>query len=97
LGGGVAGDGIVNLNQYLDEGLACGGVDWLSVNPTSGTVPAGESRRVTVTFDATDLEFGTYRANLIITSNDPDQAWIGVPVTLGVAEINSVYLPFNLK
>ena len=86
-----------NLNQYLDEGLACADAAWLSVNPISGDVPVGSSLSVTLTFAATDLEIGTYRANLIITSNDPDEAQITVPVTLQVAATRSVYLPWIVR
>ena len=94
LGGGVTGYDVTNLNQVLDDGLACGDAAWLSVDPTSGSVPAGGSLSVTVTLDATGLEIDTYRANLIITSNDPDEARISVPVTMEVAATRSVYLPW---
>ena len=97
LGGGDTGYDVTNLNQYLDEGLACGDAAWLSVNPISGDVPAGSSLSVTLTFAATDLEIGTYRANLIITSNDPDEARITVPVTLEVAATRSIYLPWIVR
>lgn len=98
LGGGALIDAPVNLNQYLDEGLACGGVTWLSVNPVSGSVaPDGGARAVTVTFNATDLEAGVYRVNLIITSNDPDEAQITIPVTLTVGPTYPVYLPRIVK
>jgi hypothetical protein len=97
LGGGVANYAVVNLNQYLDEGLACEDAAWLSVEPASATVPAGGSLGATVTFDAADLQAGAYRATLVITSNDPDEARISIPVTLEVAAAHSVYLPLNVR
>ena len=66
---------------------------WLSVSPTSGTVPAGRSLSLTLTFDATYLDVGVYEADLMITSDDPDEARIIVPVTMQVAELRAVYLP----
>jgi len=61
-------------------------IPWLSENPTSGTVPAGSSTDVTVTFDSTGLAVGSYFGNLSIKSNDPDQPEVIVPVTLNVTE-----------
>ena len=57
---------------------------WLSENPSSGTVAPGDSGDVTITFDATDLTSGTYTADIIVESNDPDEGQITVPVTLSV-------------
>ena len=39
---------------------------------------------ITVTFDSTGLEPGIYYANIVISSNDPDEDPVVVPVTLGV-------------
>ncbi len=60
-------------------------VNWIYVDTTSGTVPAGDSMIVEVTFDATDLSRGDYYANIIITSNDPDEPEVVVPSHLHVA------------
>jgi hypothetical protein len=57
---------------------------WLSEAPTSGSVPAGAGQPITVTFDATGLSGGTYTADLLIASNDPDENPLTVPVTLSV-------------
>ncbi|MBN1338735.1 MAG: T9SS type A sorting domain-containing protein [Bacteroidales bacterium] len=59
---------------------------WLLVDPTSGTIQAGNSDNVSVTLDAADLVEGVYTANLNISSNDPDNAMTVVPVTLTVGE-----------
>jgi type VII secretion-associated serine protease mycosin len=93
LSGGASSNGILDLNQYPDEGLAYDDVTWLSLSPTSGTVPAGGNLSVTLSFDATYLETRAYEANLIITSDDPDETQIIVPVRLEVAELRAVYLP----
>ena len=57
---------------------------WLSVDPTSGTIIPGESTDITVTFDATDLEMGSYSAKIQVNSNAPANPLIEVPVMLGV-------------
>jgi subtilisin family serine protease len=57
----------LSLNQMLET------LGWLSVNPASGTIPAGNSMDIAVTFNATGLNGGDYSANIIISSNDPDE------------------------
>ena len=72
---------------YIDDVMLSGaggpGPGWLVLNPTSGTVPAGGSFDVGVTFDATDLEPGTYTANIMIDNSSPTTPVL-VPVTLTV-------------
>ncbi|MFN8586436.1 MAG: S8 family serine peptidase [Candidatus Eisenbacteria bacterium] len=58
--------------------------DWLSVSPGAGTVVPGSGNTARVGFDATDLEPGTYTGALTLTSNDPDEGLVTVPVTLHV-------------
>jgi uncharacterized repeat protein (TIGR01451 family) len=65
-----------------------GDVTWLSEIPTSGTVPAGESAGVQVTFDATGLTPGQYLAALDVHSNDPATPVVSVPVTLTVESVD---------
>jgi hypothetical protein len=73
---------------------------WLSANPASGTVPAGQNGLVIVGFDAADLCGDAYHANLHILSNDPDSPDVAVPVTLNLqgapdAQIAPTSLPFG--
>jgi len=56
---------------------------WLDEEPKSGTVPPGGEADITVTFDTTGLG-STYTANIIISSNDPGEPQVIVPVTLTV-------------
>ncbi|MGH7726255.1 MAG: choice-of-anchor D domain-containing protein [Candidatus Eiseniibacteriota bacterium] len=59
-------------------------VTWFTVEPVAGTVPAASGLDVHVTFDAAGLNGGGYDARLIVTSNDPDESSLGVPVHLSV-------------
>ncbi len=60
------------------------GPTFVTVDPSEGTVPPGENVGVTVTFDATGLAGGTYEANLVVASDDPDEPTVTVPATLNV-------------
>jgi len=59
---------------------------WLSEAPIRGTLAAGASVAVQVTFDATGLSTGVYTGALGIASSDPITPFISVPVTLNVIE-----------
>jgi hypothetical protein len=48
-------------------------------------VAAGSSDPITVTIDTAGLTEGTYNGEIIIASNDPDEASVTVPVTLQVS------------
>jgi hypothetical protein len=62
-------------------------VDWLSEDPTNGTVDPGTQASITVTFDTTSLDLGDYYADIIITSNDPNENPLIIPVYLTVEHI----------
>jgi Malectin domain len=57
-------------------------IPWLSEDPSSGTLAPGGSQEITVTVDTTGLEPGFYRARILISSNDPRNPRLQVPVTL---------------
>lgn len=64
---------------------------WMSISALSGVVESDmpESRAIeylTVFFDAGDLPVGEYYATISITSNDPDESPIDLPVVLTVTE-----------
>jgi hypothetical protein len=69
--------------------------DWLRVDPISGTVPADSTVNIEVTFDATGLAVGDYFADIVITSNDPDEPEVRVPAHLHVrgAGIEEIEIP----
>ena len=65
------------------------------------TCPAAKPADLDVTYDSAELELGTYQGLLHITTNDPDEATIDIPVTLQVvsptdAEAQSLPASFSL-
>ena len=69
-------------------------IPWLSESPITGTLPAGTSIDITVTFNSTGLWFGMFQGDLLVTSNDPDTPMVTVPVRLS---LNRVCLPLIIK
>lgn len=59
-------------------------VQWLDVNPMTGTVAPTENLPLILTFDATDLDFLEYHATVKLLSNDPVTPVLDVPVTLDI-------------
>ena len=84
-----------NTAGYLHDGLAirfsvAPGMSWLSVAPASGTIaPAGDDL-LDLTMDATGLPEGDYYANVSLTTNDPANPTIVVPVTMTVAPLTGI-------
>ena len=70
----------------VDATIITEGIDWLSVLPVSGTIPANTSLPVQVTFDAADLQPDLYTTTLLILSNDPLNSLVQIPVTMTVQE-----------
>ena len=58
-------------------------ISWISLNPTSGTIPGGESDNIDVNFNTADLVSGTYNCNIVISDNRTETI---VPVTLTVSD-----------
>lgn len=77
-------------------------VPWLAVSPASSVVPGHSSLPVTVTFDATGLSTGVYRARLAMEHNDPNQTFpaeaavtlfVGVPTAITLNDLASASQP----
>ncbi|MCH7498171.1 MAG: choice-of-anchor B family protein, partial [Candidatus Marinimicrobia bacterium] len=58
--------------------------EWLLVEPTAGSVAAGDSVNIAITTDISELDLGSYSAQILVTSNDPDEGQVAVPVALTV-------------
>jgi hypothetical protein len=61
-------------------------IPWLDTSLESGTTSPGEFSTVDIMVDTEDLSVGSYEALLCLTTNDPDQDVIEIPVGLTVAE-----------
>lgn len=64
-------------------------INWLQLNTYNGEIPRDESAEIEVMFNAQGLELGDYTADLEISSNDPDDPMVTIPlmmhvVTMGV-------------
>jgi len=59
---------------------------WLWVNPTAGTLEGGAGEEILVEFDATDLDYGVYEAEIHFTTV-PDAGTPIVDVTLTVTDV----------
>jgi len=63
---------------------------WLFVDPANGSVYPDESAEIDVTFDATELPWGTYTGYLSVESNDENNPELAVACTLVVDEVLGV-------
>jgi hypothetical protein len=73
-----------------EEGGCTTDVPWLSVAPSTVTVPAGNSRTVTVTVDATNLAPGLYQAQLLVETNTPyDVPAVGVSAMVAFLDVTA--------
>ena len=81
-----------DLGRYTDSMIISGAKDprvfrevsFIQFNETEVSVPPDSSHNVTVFFDATDLNKGTYNATIDINSNDPDETMVNIPVNMMV-------------
>ncbi len=58
--------------------------NWVRLGSSSGNVPAGQSQNVILHFSALTSFEGSYQANLLLSSNDPAQSLVSIPLELGV-------------
>ncbi|RLC50577.1 MAG: hypothetical protein DRZ79_04150, partial [Candidatus Cloacimonadota bacterium] len=61
-------------------------ISWINVSPYSGSLAAGESDEIQVTFDSGELDYGTYLCNIIINDNREQTI---IPVTLTIESVSS--------
>lgn len=67
-------------------------VVWLSEDPVSGLVAAGDSHDVTVTFDVAGLALGEYQADLKLLNPPNAPIQVAVSLTLENPPIKWIYL-----
>ena len=61
-----------------------GGVNWLGIEPSGGTLAAGASLELEITLDGSFLAPGQYVQNIDILSNDPASPTLTIPVVFNV-------------
>jgi len=59
---------------------------WLSISPRQGTIGAMSSGDLEVTFNSQDVEAGTYNGTVNFQTNDPENPFIQIPVSLTVTD-----------
>nr|NQU90773.1 PKD domain-containing protein [Bacteroidota bacterium] len=77
-----SGEGTLNFSTQID--YLSTGTGWLSVAPSSGSLSTGQTQICTVTFNTSTLSIGSYSAEINVTSNDPMNPLITIPVSLTV-------------
>ena len=65
-------------------------ISWATLSDNAGVTPAGESDTVTLALNANGLEIGEYSAGISLSSNDPDESDIDIPISITV--INNVVI-----
>ncbi|MFC1483776.1 M6 family metalloprotease domain-containing protein [Candidatus Neomarinimicrobiota bacterium] len=67
-----------------------GAVTWIKADPTFATVPPQSSLDVAVLFDASTVEGGSYDAHMVVSSNDPQNPEIWLPVHLDAEGVPNI-------
>ncbi len=89
---GIDGLEIVFNAYYLHNQLAVkitSTPKWITANTLSGIINSGENQVVDINFDATDLATANYLAEIIFSSDDPDEPILSIPVSLNVGEFQA--------
>lgn len=79
--------GNTTFGEVEDYSLSVMG--WLDINPLNGLVTPGDTNFIAVNFNAVNLPEETFSTNAVITSNDPSNSLVVVPLTL---KTNYIYV-----
>jgi hypothetical protein len=60
--------------------------DWLNIDPTLGEVNGQSETEVSLTFNTTGMEPGSYEAQVVVSCNDPVNPQLIIPVILHVVD-----------
>jgi hypothetical protein len=103
----ITNNGIENLVYQIAPEYLTGDQGWLSSNPANGNLQGGGFiQSHTISFNSTGLTAGVHTANLLVSSNDPANPEIIIPVSLTVNKapivevttiLNSYNWPFDLS
>lgn len=70
--------------------------DWLTANITGAIIPKEDSTLINLDFNASVLPFGLHTAQIEISSNDPDNGLVSIPISLllnNLPEVNYSNIP----
>jgi subtilisin family serine protease len=87
LGGRTVSNGRLNAYRALKATVPA----WLRPKLTSGTIPAGGSQTVPLALDTASLAPGSYSQMIAVSSNDPSQPVVDLPVALRVLPESSFH------
>jgi hypothetical protein len=79
------GDFIQMMSNTIDW-LSAGAVPWLALDQYDLSIEPGSSEIIEVTYNAAGLAPDVYNASINIESNDPEEPFVSVPVTMTVLE-----------
>ena len=77
----VTNTGAVNLDYTLEVEDA-EATQWVSTNPSSGTLLLDETDIITVTLQTGELNLGSYQTNLLLQEHDGDTSYIPISLTV---------------
>ena len=85
-------DGSIGLQiaynaAYLENELAvkiAADPEWLALDHLEGTLYNGTSAAILLNIDTDELELGDYSMDLVVTSNDPNNPEVTIPITMTV-------------
>jgi uncharacterized membrane protein len=86
----VANAGVEELIYSIEISYNGGSMGWLFVEPMQGNIGSSANLIHTVSFDPAGMELGEYSASLQISSNDPDNPEISIPVNFTIIEASNV-------
>ncbi|MCD6182582.1 MAG: agmatine deiminase family protein [Candidatus Cloacimonetes bacterium] len=67
--------------------------DWLTESPDAGTIAAGETTDLTVTFDSTELTTGIYTCSLVISDDRREETTVSVTMNVSGSGVTSPQVP----
>ncbi len=74
----------IDGNWNIRANLTANDYSWLSIDPASGVICSGQNQEISVDYNTDGLEEGSYTANILIKSNDPDKPETNIPVSINI-------------
>jgi hypothetical protein len=84
-----AGDAVLDYNA----GFSPDTVSWVTASPLSGQIQPGDTSQIEFNFNSAGLPLNNYYADLLISSNDPDNPELVVLTMLHVQDLTIILTP----